>query len=205
MNSSTRRVVFKFYDLTSISRYGYYVVCARVSKSLNKGKYRDYARGFWEIVPKGRFANVKDLKDWVMANNPDSRFNNVTSNNNVGVWITQDCIWNNVTNNNFLNNNLGGTSQALDNSGENNFWYNYWTDATGSDADSDGYLDNPYSIDGNPGNEDQLPSATIFAYEEPCPTSSSPVWSSPPTPTPGWSLMLVFVAMLPLLSLRRKK
>jgi len=131
------------------------------------------------------------------------RCNNFTSNTDVGVRIANvNCIANNVTDNNFLNNNPGGTSQALDNSGDNLFLHNYWTDASGTDTDSDGYLDTPYSVAGNPGNEDPLPSATGVACGETCPTSLSPVWSSD---TPGWSLMLVFVAMLPLLSLRRKK
>ncbi|MBN1204250.1 MAG: hypothetical protein JXB05_04935 [Myxococcaceae bacterium] len=68
------RVRFQFYDLRSDPNYGVYVVIARVSKSHNSSRYRNFARGFWEIVPAHRFGSAKALKDWVLANNPKRQF-----------------------------------------------------------------------------------------------------------------------------------
>ncbi|MFH2043791.1 MAG: hypothetical protein ABIK92_01435 [Pseudomonadota bacterium] len=76
--SDKSRVRFSFFDLTSLQNYGYYVVIGRVSKNENKKKFRTYARGFWEIVPRHKFANLTELKNSVLENNPDSNFNNKT-------------------------------------------------------------------------------------------------------------------------------
>jgi hypothetical protein len=73
------RGAFRFYDLTA--ELGFYVVMGRVSKSANMDKYRDYSRGFWEVVPKERFRNVAALKTWVLAdaNNPATSYTDTTS------------------------------------------------------------------------------------------------------------------------------
>ena len=73
------RAAFAFYDLRSLSNHGFYVVVARMSKSRNLAKYRLYARGFWEVVPRDRFTSVAALKSWVMAQNPPSHYNDTTS------------------------------------------------------------------------------------------------------------------------------
>lgn len=68
------RVRYSFIDLSRIRRYGFYVVLGRVGKSHDYPGYRDFARGFWEVVPRERFATVSDLKDHVLAHNPARRF-----------------------------------------------------------------------------------------------------------------------------------
>ena len=81
-NSGGSRVHFSFYDLEVNGELGQpYVVIARVSKSKNRNKYRDYARGFWELVPRTRFNSAKQLKEWVLQNNPDAQFSNSTDGN----------------------------------------------------------------------------------------------------------------------------
>lgn len=81
-----------------------------------------------------------------------SRFNNITNNlfqetDSYGISI-QNALssWNNIHHNTFVDNNVGGTSQAFD-EGPNNTWYeestlegNYWSDFSGTGN---------YSIDGS--------------------------------------------------------
>jgi len=77
-NSSESRVVFIFYDLGERGGKGPYVVTGRASKSRDRRRYRAYARGFWELVPSGRFDSVFELKDWVLGHNPDEQFSDAT-------------------------------------------------------------------------------------------------------------------------------
>ncbi|OUS32609.1 hypothetical protein A9Q99_00635 [Gammaproteobacteria bacterium 45_16_T64] len=76
------RAVFRFYDLSNTTKKtlpaNNYVVMARVSKSDSYPPYRQFSRGFWEVVPKGRFKNIAELKEFVLSNNPPSHFNNKT-------------------------------------------------------------------------------------------------------------------------------
>lgn len=70
---------FYIYD----SKEGFYVVLGQVSKSRDMEKYRNYSRGFWEIVPSERFGNsIENLTNWVKENNPASKFQNTTSGEN---------------------------------------------------------------------------------------------------------------------------
>jgi hypothetical protein len=77
-NSSGSRVVFIFYDLGERGVKGPFVITGRASKSRDRRRYRAYARGFWELVPSGRFDSVSELKDWVLAHNPDEQFSDTT-------------------------------------------------------------------------------------------------------------------------------
>ena len=66
--------------------------------------------------------------------------------------------------NSFENNNAGGT-QALDN-GYNNQWNeniggNLWSEWTGPDQDEDGFVDDPYHLDGTASSKDLLPLSVI--------------------------------------------
>lgn len=76
--SADSRARFRFLDLSNVEPYGFYVVMARVSKSSRNVIYREYSRGFWEIVPKERFASVRDLKEATLAANPDGYFTDDT-------------------------------------------------------------------------------------------------------------------------------
>ncbi len=89
---------FQFYDFSNTTNPKFpinnYLILAKVSKvdhlskynsddsifmsdiNLRKMSYQNYNRGFWEVVPKKRFGNIKKLKDWVLRNNPTRHFNN---------------------------------------------------------------------------------------------------------------------------------
>lgn len=70
------RATFYIYN----SNEGFFAVLARVSKSRDMDKYRNFARGFWEIIPSERFGNsLSNLDQWVRTNNPASQFQNTTS------------------------------------------------------------------------------------------------------------------------------
>lgn len=72
------RVHFAFLDLSALPRFGFYVVLGSVGKSENSERHRYYSRGFWEVVPRQRFASASALKDYVLAHNPGAAFTNDT-------------------------------------------------------------------------------------------------------------------------------
>ena len=130
------------------------------------------------------------------------RNNNISGNIDYGVRITHtDCTGNNVTSNNFLLNNPGQTSQALDNGDTNLFAYNYWTDLTGSDANSDGYIDTPYQIAGSANNQDQMPSADGISFSEDCPKSSAPRWNG----ATSWPVIAFICGLVFVMQTKRKR
>ena len=91
--------------------------------------------------------------------------NNFISNSEYGVAITQNIIQDNeISWNCFIANNLGGSSQALDEGTNNKFEYNYWDDwvSQSDDASNDGILDSEYPIQG--GNTDNFPRARCCMY-----------------------------------------
>ncbi len=59
--------------------------------------------------------------------------------------------------NEFIGNNWGSRSQAFDNGMNNTFAFNYWGDWINPDANRDGFVDDPYSIDGSADNHDSSP------------------------------------------------
>lgn len=78
-SSPSSRARFRFIDLSSVEPYGFYIVLGRVSKSARDPVYRETSRGFWEIVPKERFATVRALKEATLAANPEAFFSDETS------------------------------------------------------------------------------------------------------------------------------
>ena len=81
-------------------------------------------------------------------------YNLLQENEEYGIFIRSDSDYNIIHHNTFVNNNLGGTSQAYD-EGSNNIWYdtetnegNYWSDWSGIGS---------YSIDGLAGSVDPYP------------------------------------------------
>jgi hypothetical protein len=62
--------------------------------------------------------------------------------------------------NDFIDNNLGETSQAYDAGLNNIFNSNYWNDWTSPDGNNDRFVDNPYNIDGSVSNQDPTPLVT---------------------------------------------
>ncbi|MFQ5980462.1 MAG: right-handed parallel beta-helix repeat-containing protein [Candidatus Heimdallarchaeota archaeon] len=81
-------------------------------------------------------------------------YNLVLDNGLYGINITEGSSDNTVRLNDFYNNNLGGTSQALDNGFNNQFSNNFWADHDNTDIDGDGIADAPYLIDGTASNLD---------------------------------------------------
>ncbi|MFX1284050.1 MAG: right-handed parallel beta-helix repeat-containing protein [Promethearchaeota archaeon] len=77
-----------------------------------------------------------------------------------GIFIDTGSLENTVSWNDFIGNNLEGTSQAYYES-SNTFIYNYWDEWTSPDVEpKDGYVDNPYPIDGELDNYDPYPAAS---------------------------------------------
>jgi hypothetical protein len=66
-----------------------------------------------------------------------------------------------MSHNNFIKNNLGGISQVSDEGLNNIFVFNFWDEWTSPDADADGFVDDPYGIDG--GDQDSYPLTSLYS------------------------------------------
>ena len=75
------RARFRVFDFSTDAAPipGHYLVVAKVSKSENSGQYRNYARGFWEIVPADRYATAADLGQYIRDRHRSSDFDDNTS------------------------------------------------------------------------------------------------------------------------------
>ncbi|MHA2247691.1 MAG: NosD domain-containing protein [Candidatus Hodarchaeales archaeon] len=89
--------------------------------------------------------------------------NSVYYNDGLGLEIEQKFSGNNIEGNNFMSNNLGDPNphQAYDEGSDNVFEYNYWDDWTTPDANDDGIVDIPCTIDGGANNQDLYPLTTL--------------------------------------------
>ncbi|MFX0087801.1 MAG: right-handed parallel beta-helix repeat-containing protein [Candidatus Hodarchaeota archaeon] len=83
--------------------------------------------------------------------------NMIYNNTDYGIDLGESSENNTVEWNNILNNNQTGGCQAYDEGIANNIRYNYWDDWTSPDVDGDGFVDDPYNINGNAGNQDLSP------------------------------------------------
>jgi len=75
------RAAFRIYDFTNKDGIehplaGYYVLVARMSQNHNRGQYREYSRGLYEVVPGHKYKMVNDLKNYVIGNNKGSWLDN---------------------------------------------------------------------------------------------------------------------------------
>lgn len=77
-----------------------------------------------------------------------SIYDNTVCGIQVDASLNSTVVWNSIEDN---------TQNALDNSANNTFDYNYWSNYTGVDANSDGYGDTPHSIPGTATNADPHP------------------------------------------------
>ncbi|MFX0087471.1 MAG: right-handed parallel beta-helix repeat-containing protein [Candidatus Hodarchaeota archaeon] len=93
--------------------------------------------------------------------------NTISNNEGYGISIFGSSWNSNISGNIFIGNNPQGTSQAYDDGGNNEFDNNYWDDWTEPDADGDGFVDAPYSIDGNALNEDIYPRVSPSPHSKP--------------------------------------
>ncbi|MHA2064713.1 MAG: right-handed parallel beta-helix repeat-containing protein, partial [Candidatus Thorarchaeota archaeon] len=82
--------------------------------------------------------------------------NTVANSTEHGFYVESTSGNNTIKWNAFISNNLGGTSQALDDASVN-VQYNYWSDWTTPDANSDQIVDFPYALEGAAMNEDPFP------------------------------------------------
>ncbi|MHA2296655.1 MAG: NosD domain-containing protein [Candidatus Hodarchaeales archaeon] len=94
--------------------------------------------------------------------------NNFTNNDGYAIDFTGDYGYvshdNSIEGNIFTNNNVDGSYQANDDGSKNTFIYNYWDDWTAPDSNYDGYVDDPYIIDGIAGNKDLYPLVNQFIF-----------------------------------------
>ena len=85
------------------------------------------------------------------------QYNNISSSSGYGI-KTGPSAGNMTVTRNMLYGN-GATAQAADDGGENLYFCNYYDDWTSPDADSNGFVDNPYALEGTSLNEDPYPLA----------------------------------------------
>ncbi len=83
--------------------------------------------------------------------------NFISDTRDYGVLLLYPCENTEIKDNNFLDNNLGGKSQAKDDGTNNIFRFNFWNDYTDPDTNNDGIVDVPYAIDGEANNIDFFP------------------------------------------------
>jgi len=75
-----------------------------------------------------------------------------------GLYLSENSDENTISRNHFLNNSLYiEKCQAYDNGSFNIFVFNNWDDWNAPDEDSDGFVDNPYLINGSAMNQDPYP------------------------------------------------
>jgi parallel beta-helix repeat protein len=82
--------------------------------------------------------------------------NTVANNSDYGIYLNQNSDNNTVVFNDFSGNKASG-SQAADDGSSNTFAYNFWDEWISPDNNTDGIVDNPYSIDGSANNHDNYP------------------------------------------------
>ena len=97
------------------------------------------------------------------ANNDNNTLssNTIYNNPDYGLYFEVGSDNNTVKWNNFIDNNAGtGNQQAYDDGGNNTFSTNYWHEWTSPDDNSDGFVDEPYAINGSTNNNDTSPLTT---------------------------------------------
>ena len=82
--------------------------------------------------------------------------NTIVANTQQAIILDDSSQYNNIKGNDIINNG-GDPSQAIDDGIDNEFSDNYWSEWTSPDADGDGFVDNPYAIDGSANNHDYFP------------------------------------------------
>lgn len=100
-------------------------------------------------------------RNWEGITLENSNDSTISSNNirenGYGVHFDPYSAHNLVSLNIFRMNTARGISQAVDDGNNNIFTQNYWHEWTSPDVDEDGFVDNPYTLDGLANNGDYLP------------------------------------------------
>ena len=89
--------------------------------------------------------------------------NVVCENNLTNLYLDSFSGANYIYTNNFIVDDEG-RPPTYDDGSSNIFCYNFWSDWTGPDENNDGYVDNPYLIDGYANNQDSYPSSVPFDH-----------------------------------------
>jgi hypothetical protein len=91
--------------------------------------------------------------------------NSIHHNNFYGFFIATPSFNNTIKWNDFVNNNIYTTTQAFDNGTDNVFTSNYWDEWISPDFNNDGFVDDPYPLDGDSSNTDPFPLTTPVFHE----------------------------------------
>jgi parallel beta-helix repeat protein len=140
---------------------------------------------------------VFGIRLWFSSNN--YLFSNAVSNNtDYGVWM-ENSNNNNVAWNFFINNKLGGSSQAYDDGIGNLFADNYWNEWINPDIDEDGIIDNPYEIDGLSNNQDAFPHISNIQTQ-----SIVNNWLQRPNTVVGAIFLVIILSLLGIVIIKQK-
>ncbi|MGV9204487.1 MAG: NosD domain-containing protein, partial [Promethearchaeia archaeon] len=82
---------------------------------------------------------------------------NEIKDNYYGINLTSSASYNLIFLNNFISNDVNAYDYGTKNQWDNQTIGNYWDDYTGEDTDNDGIGEDPYSISGSAGSEDNFP------------------------------------------------
>jgi parallel beta-helix repeat protein len=131
-------------------------------------------------------------------------YNSILNNTDYGLSIRESGTSNAILYNDFINN--GDEFQVRDNGVDNTFLNNYYNEWITPDDDSDGFVDEPYSIEGDAESTDEYPRAELnnplpdwYTYIPIIPTtttSSGPTSSEPPPPLPMMEIALALGGVL---------
>lgn len=99
--------------------------------------------------------NLKGIN--ISRSSKNAFFNNNINNNMYGITFFYVSKNNVIFNNNFINNTTQVADQDYSNCWDDGSHGNYWSDWTSPDANNDGIVDIPYSIDGVAGAKDYFP------------------------------------------------
>ncbi|MHA2238376.1 MAG: right-handed parallel beta-helix repeat-containing protein [Candidatus Hodarchaeales archaeon] len=121
------------------------------------------------VVVNNRGSGIR-LQTWTWWVEPSASnviiYNFISNNSEYGIELDQWAHSNTFSWNQFLGNNPGGTSQANDShistGFSNTFNNNYWDDWTSPDVNDDGFVDEPYPIDGEAENQDASPLVSSY-------------------------------------------
>ncbi len=112
--------------------------------------------------------------DVISGKNTTMMWNTVQNTGDYAIDLTDDTEFFEIKFNTFDAN--CGTSQICDDGTSNDISYNYYSDWTSPDADSNDIVDNPYVLDGLASNEDPYPlteAGVVPSPEEPTPTPTA--------------------------------
>jgi parallel beta-helix repeat protein len=117
-----------------------------------------YQGGFSSVISQNRIYD-NSLYGIQLSDSYDNEITNnvITDSYSFGVILHYLCENTEVSENTFIDNNIGGMSQASDNGGDNIFQFNFWNDHTVPDSNQDGIVDLPYVIYGVAENHDLHP------------------------------------------------